>query len=184
MDCENKKISEPAGESVSEKGFSILEVVIAMFIITMGLIGIISLLEQNIQAKYLNKNNLIASMLAQEGIELVRNRRDTNWILGQAYSQGVTGDGTYAIDLKNTVDVDGGIENSAARLKYNTGGYYCAGDWTSPNLACNQGNTPFYRLITVTNNTTYLDVQCTVRYKKGNNNYDYTAHAQLYNWQE
>jgi len=167
----------------SEKGFSILEVVIAIFIITMGLVGVLSLVIQNLQVKYINKNGIIASMLAQEGVELVRSRRDGNWENGLDFKQGIIGDGTYAIDAENIIDVDGGIDNANARLKYNSGGYYCHGAWISEG-ACNQGNSPFFRLITVTDNGVYLDVQARVRFKKGNNSYDYVAETRLYNWLE
>jgi Tfp pilus assembly protein PilV len=167
----------------SGSGFSILEVVIAIFIITMGLVGVLSLVAQNLQVKYVNKNGIIASMLAQEGIELVRNRRDENWHEGLDHKTGIIGDGTYAIDAENIVNVDGEIDNANARLKFNSGGYYCHGSWAAIG-ACDQGNSSFYRLITVTDNGVYIDVQSKVRFKKGTNNYDYTAETRLYDWFE
>ena len=55
-------------------GFSLLEVVVAILIITIGMIGVTSLVIQNIQTQYINKNILIASGLAQEGLEQLRAR--------------------------------------------------------------------------------------------------------------
>ncbi|MFA6171139.1 MAG: hypothetical protein WCW77_05770 [Patescibacteria group bacterium] len=161
-------------------GFSILEVVIAIFIITMGLVGILSLVELNLKANYINKNNLIASMLAQEGLELVRNKRDYNFKNGLAFDANIAA-GTYAIDPENMTAVTGGISDPAARLKYNTAGYFCHGNW-SGGLTCNGANSPFSRLLTITKTGGYLNVRCQVRYSKGNSNYEYAVQNQLYDW--
>lgn len=163
-----------------QSGFSILEVVIAIFIITMGLIGILSLMGQNLQAKYVNKNGLIASMLAQEGLELVRNKRDNNVVNAESFKEGMLS-ATYAIDLENFYTVPS-INSAAAVLKTNTGGFYCNANWPVLNLTCNPDKSSFSRVVTIVDHVHYLDVVCLVRYKKGNNNYDYSARTQIYDW--
>ncbi len=67
-----KKIREKAA-------FTLIEIIVVLFIISMGLVGILSLIVQNIQAQDYNRGNLIAYQLSQEGIELIRRVRDTNW---------------------------------------------------------------------------------------------------------
>ena len=62
------------------KGFTLLELLIAIFIITMGLVGTMSLIQQATVQISISSPKLIASYLAQEGIEIVRNIRDTNWL--------------------------------------------------------------------------------------------------------
>jgi hypothetical protein len=62
-----------------KRGQGILEVVIAMSVIVMGLISIMSLVFFNINVQAYNHNMLVASNLAREGIEVVRNVRDSNW---------------------------------------------------------------------------------------------------------
>lgn len=59
--------------------FTLIEIITVLFVVSLGLIGVLSLIIQNIQAQSLNKNSLMATQLAQEGIELVRKTRDTNW---------------------------------------------------------------------------------------------------------
>jgi len=61
-------------------GFTLLETIIAVFVVTVGLIGIFISI-QNLN-KYISEvsDKLIASYLAQEGLEIIRNIRDTNWI--------------------------------------------------------------------------------------------------------
>lgn len=62
------------------KGFTILEVMGAIFILTIGIGGAFLLVQQSLSAASINKNRLIAAYLAQEGIEIVRNIRDSNWL--------------------------------------------------------------------------------------------------------
>lgn len=64
----------------NNKGFSIIEVIVAVGIITVGIIPIISLFTQNLKSEIDNKNVLIAAYLANESIEIVRQKRDNNWL--------------------------------------------------------------------------------------------------------
>jgi type II secretory pathway pseudopilin PulG len=155
--------------------FSILEVIVAIFIITLGMVGVSSLVVQNIRAQYIDKNVLTASGLAQEGLELVRNVRDLNWLTsGNAWTQNLLD--TYSIDYRGSINqaVDS-INDVGAKLYVNGAGFY---------THAAAGNTPtgFYRLITASNEFGYLDVKCLVRWKQGNKNHDYTAETYLYNW--
>lgn len=155
-----------------KNGFSVLEVMVAVLIIAMGMVGVLSLVLQNIQVQHINKNNLIASQLAQEGLELVRNIRDDNWLDGNDYDLGIIGDGDYAIDYSIGVsDVDG-INNAA--LNINASGFYTHGAGDA---------TPFYRLITVDDSSAeHLKVECKVRWSERNRTHDYTATTLLYDW--
>lgn len=164
----------------SKEGFSILEVVIAIFIIAMGLIGILSLVEQNLQVKYINKNGIIASMLAQEGLELVRNIRDTNWLLGIDWDNGISNGGvkTFRISYtgKSSIADVSGIDDPSAKLFVTPDGYYANVATALP--------TPFSRVIITSDHGDYLDAICLIRFKKGASNYDYIAQTQIYNWKK
>lgn len=61
-------------------GFSILEALLSVFVIMIGMLGVITMLSSSIKGSLDSKNQIIASLLAEEGIELVRNIRDNNWI--------------------------------------------------------------------------------------------------------
>lgn len=158
-------------------GISILEVVVAIMIIAMGLVGVLSLVIQNIKAQYINKNVLIASGLAGEGLELVRNVRDLNWLTVGNWKKDLVGDGTYAIDyggrasINKAVDL---IDEAGARLYVDGNGFYAH---TATAAATN-----FYRLITAVDQGNYLDIKCSVRWKEGTQNHDYTAETYLYDW--
>jgi len=61
-------------------GFTLLEVITAIFILTVGGGAAFNLIQQTLASSSLIKERLIASYLAQEGMELVKNLRDTAWL--------------------------------------------------------------------------------------------------------
>jgi len=71
------------------KGFTLLEVIIAIAILIVGLIGLMVLVSATISASSVSASRLLAANLAQEGIELVRGIRDSNWLQGQAWDTGI-----------------------------------------------------------------------------------------------
>ena len=64
------------------KGFGIIEMIVAMAILSTALIGAVSLASLNMQVQRQAEFKLIAVNLAREGIEVVRNIRDTNRLGG------------------------------------------------------------------------------------------------------
>ncbi len=164
------------------KGFSMLEVIISLGIMTIGMMGIFSLVAQNHLVYNTNKNKFIAISLAQEGIELVRNYRDSNWLEGEAWDNEVKNDGDYIIDaytiLDDTVD---DIDDAELYLDSNNKYVHTA-----------TGNTeiPFKRLIQVSEpNTTAcpvgscVKVRSRVRWGERGTDYDYYIDVFMYEWQ-
>jgi len=64
---------------VNLKAFSIIEVLVGIFIFTLGISSIYSLLVFSLNTNDYNKNLIIASNLSRESLELVRNLRDSNY---------------------------------------------------------------------------------------------------------
>lgn len=62
-----------------KKGFSIGEVILAAFILSFGMVAVLNLFVRGIKELQDERDTVVASMLAQEGVELVRNIRDNNW---------------------------------------------------------------------------------------------------------
>jgi len=65
---------------MQNKGLTLIEAVIALFLITMGMVGFFSLFQKIINYNTVISSRLIAAYLAQEGIEIVRNIRDNYWL--------------------------------------------------------------------------------------------------------
>ena len=178
----------------NKSGFSVIEAVVATYMVSLALVGVLTLVAQNLKVKQINTNMMVASMLAQEGIELVRNIRDTNWLkgvnwkncddLGSGCDIVQSGDGTYAIhylspgggDYPEIFPAVDSITDAGARLNVsNTDFYqYQNGD---PSI--------FSRLVEVQDSAggEYIDVTCTVRWLAGGGQpYGYVAQTRLYNW--
>ncbi len=59
-----------------------MEVIFSVFILSVGLVAVIGLIVSSIKNSMDSRNHIIASQLAQEGVELIRNIRDNNWASG------------------------------------------------------------------------------------------------------
>ena len=80
----------------NKKGFTIIELVISIFILSIAVIGIFNALSIITILTSDSADRLTATYLAQEGMEIARNIRDTNWLsmdtaatnsnVGQVYS--------------------------------------------------------------------------------------------------
>lgn len=179
-----------------EKGFSMVEVMVALVIITVGLLGISSLVIQNIQVESVNKNYVIAAMLAQEGLELTRNIRDKNWVTD--YTEWYWYDNIYRnlTDIEYSIDYTYDIPDftplditsEEARL-YIKDGFYQHNLSSDPNARA----TPFYRIITSTlsdeinpdgnvDEGEHLDITCLVQWENRGKTYKYEAATQFYDW--
>jgi type II secretory pathway pseudopilin PulG len=66
--------------SRNQQGQTLLELLIALFILVLVLTATIALIVNSINAGRESRNRLVAASLAREGVEIVRNIRDSNWI--------------------------------------------------------------------------------------------------------
>ncbi len=84
--------------------FTLMETVVILFVLSVGTLSVISLVRKSFYFQSVKKNLIIASYLSQEGLELMKNIRDTNIILGLDYDNwdGVSsagiGEHTYKVD--------------------------------------------------------------------------------------
>ena len=120
----------------NQKGFSLLEVIVAVFVVAVGLVGILTLANISLKGASTSKMKLIASGLAQEGIEVVRDIRRSNTEWDDWYALISNGDYRIQYDSANLMSF------SETPLKLDAGsGLY---QYSSGN------NSLFYRKITLT----------------------------------
>lgn len=161
--------------------FSLLETIVVLFIISIGLVSILSLTVDSTRAQNLNKNSLVAYNLAAEGLELIKNVRDTNFIQNST-STPISWDryieeGTYRTDWANFQPVS--VSNiSEAKLQLSTGTYtnlywHKAGDQDSI----------FSRLITTKyTSVSSLQVSSLVEWTDQGQTYQVELKSMLYDW--
>lgn len=100
------------------KAFSFIEVIISVFLITVGMMAVVSLISSTLSNSIDSRNQVIASLLAQEGTELVRNIRDSNWEKDVSSFTGIPNGANCAIDydtialscppaVSNALQIDG-----------------------------------------------------------------------------
>lgn len=71
------------------KGQSLVEAVFAIGILLVVLSAILGVTMANIGGSQESEFQIVANNLAREGIEVFRNTRDTNWLLGRTWDEGL-----------------------------------------------------------------------------------------------
>lgn len=79
-----------------QRGQGLLEATIALGIIITGVVAALTLGIANLSAGVTSESRIVAANLAREGVEVVRNIRDTNWTRGNAWDADLA-IGTYTL---------------------------------------------------------------------------------------
>ena len=162
---------------MENKGFSLIEVVTAIFILTVGVGGAFSLIYQTLSAVYLVRSELTASFLAQEGVEIVKNLRDNAWL----YSRAATSTSwlAYLSEAGGDYEVDYSTQtlsraDNSTYMKVDSNGFfnYSSGDQTN-----------FTRSVSLTNvSTTTVKVVVTVGWQTGGRDHSLEIVENITNW--
>jgi Tfp pilus assembly protein PilV len=81
------KFTPPWRGKHKNKGFTLVETLVAVSIFSMSILGLLSILASGISNTNYAKKKIMAGYLAQEGIEYVRNMRDTSVLYNVSGSQ-------------------------------------------------------------------------------------------------
>jgi prepilin-type N-terminal cleavage/methylation domain-containing protein len=159
-------------------GFTLIEIIAVLFVVAIGLTGVLALIQQNVRVQGLNEERIISNQLAQEGIELARRIRDENWINSRAWDDGLAA-GTYIIDYDDSA-LSSVASMSNARLQVKDDGDFLNFYLHDPL----EPDSLFSRLITISDvASSSLRLQSTVEWQGGGSNvYTHTAEAILYDW--
>lgn len=110
------KVRRPLLINKSGAGFTLIEIIVAIFVITVGAGGAFNLIQKTISFTSISSSQLTAAYLTQEGIETVRNTRDSNWLARADWDQGLSSTDwqdvvmngeTSIFDRKITITVQG-----------------------------------------------------------------------------
>ena len=162
-------------QKIENKGFTLMEVIISMGVITTALVVCIALITFSIGAVRTNKSKLIAINLAEEGLEIVRNIRDSNW-LAYKRTADTWRDGLDEGDWQVQYDDSELLSSNDDNLLIDDDGFYqyATGSYT-----------PFKRTITITHiDDNQIKVETEIDWQERGRNYTYKVEDRLYNWLE
>lgn len=168
----------------AKSGFSLIEIMTVLFVIALGLVGVLSLMVQNIHSQNVNKGALIAYQLSQEGIELVRRTRDSNWA-ARAVEPARRWDrdlnpGHYIMDYRDSAPRVVGMSNQVYLKQDSSGFYYNPNGSNDPNP-----DSLFARYIDImpnASNSNAIFVRSTVVWSDHGKSYSYYLETTLYDW--
>ena len=161
-----------------KRGFTMIEVIIAISVIIVGVTAAFSLINKGLSLTIDFSDKLTAVYLAQEGIEIVRNIRDTNWTKNPPVDWNVgLGAGDWKADYNDNI-----LATYGETFLNFDGNFYSYDSGT---------RTKFRRKINVSSLTTeyagvapgYLLVTVTVEWLTGGNDTkSFTVADRLYGW--
>lgn len=168
------------------KGFTIIESLVAITILILAITGALSAMQIGISSYIFSKNEISAFYLAQEGFEQIRNLRDENSLKGQSWLTAISasvGDPCYfgnvcIVDtVANTLTRCSGGAGSCPVLRQNASTGFFGYDASWP-------TTVFRREIVLTSiNANEVSILVTVDWSKGVVNRQFRARENIFNWQ-
>lgn len=162
------------------KGFTMIEMIITIAVLSAGIIGSYNAFYSIMNLADTMSYRLTAAYLGQEGLEIIRNIRDNNFIDTVSWSSGLTlcGGGCQA-DYKTGTTTESAQNqlqaySSSNFLKINSDGFY------SYDLG---SDTKFKRRITITNvSADTLEVLSEVFWNYNGTDYSTSTKEYLYDW--
>jgi prepilin-type N-terminal cleavage/methylation domain-containing protein len=171
---------------ITSKGFTIIELMVAIVILSFGIMGAYGAFLPFINATYNISHKFTAVYLAQEGLEIVRNIRDTNFIKSAGSRSANWSDGLLECELGCQLDYKTGTLTEALPnklkaydpsefLKINEDGFYGYDSGVS---------TKFKRKVTIDNQlgADVLKVSVVVTWDYNNKPFSFETVGYLYNW--
>lgn len=154
----------------SNKGFTLIETLVALVILTMAVIPLLTLAESASQLSADIRNDMVAAGLAQEGVEIIHAIRDTNWFSSQAFDNGLAA-GSYQLEWNSVPPL---TPATGDPLNLNNGVYTYSGGTA----------TIFTRTVTLTNvSANEIKVVSTVTWpSRGNSTKTISVEDHLFNW--
>jgi type II secretory pathway pseudopilin PulG len=165
------------------RAFTLIETLVAVFILTIGVLGAFALINQTLNIAPQASYQLTASYLAQEGLELVRNIRDNNWLewrqdTGILWDRGLTNCATGCqIDYLS----EGLVPYTDSFLLFHSPDF---SDMSFGYQYLSGSASVYKRKITITAGTDKLLVSSRVSWQEKGRAHQVTAQTELYDWRK
>jgi type II secretory pathway pseudopilin PulG len=153
---------------MTKKGQLLIESLVAISVLIIGFLGIFGLLSRSLSLNNVISSQYIASNLAAEGIEVVKNLIDANFIQNLPWNSGIT-DGSYGVSFNSTSLND--LQDQFLNLTPNNLYSYEAGQ-----------PTPYKRDIVIVNKGDEIQVNSIVTWQIRGGSYSITLEDHFFNW--
>lgn len=164
---------------MNNRGQTIVEVLIVSLIITVGLVGALGVFSQFYSLHQLRSEQITATYLAAEGIELVKNLIDTNYIKSASWNSDLSGcdASDCSIDYNDSSLKSGGDQ----QLYMDTSDLSTSGLYSHD---ISSKSSPYTRTIKITSklNGEAMEVVSTVNWQIRGKNYDVELKTYFYDW--
>lgn len=150
-----------------------MEIVISIGIISFAFVGVMAVFASNIRAEMLSRDRITAAYLAQEGVEIVKQRRDTNWFSDDdKWDDGIDPGNKQTLILNNTGDLSSGwklvnANDDNEQIFLMKGNTYVQAD--GDHRPSSWESTKFRRVISITKAKDRIKVAATVYYGEDKN---------------
>ncbi|MFH1423494.1 MAG: prepilin-type N-terminal cleavage/methylation domain-containing protein [Candidatus Nealsonbacteria bacterium] len=158
---------------MKKRGFTLIETVVAIFLLTVGTVGSFSLMQKVTSFASISSSQFVASYLAQEGIEIIRNIRDINYLQKIAWDSDIAAGTSYRLDYRSLKFPDTDNIICGDYLKHDGNFYICSTDSAGK----------FQREITIGKPVlNKMVVSVEVSWSERGNRHQVLAQTELYNW--
>lgn len=169
-------------KSRNSGGFTLVETLVAIAIFTVSIVALMSVLGSGISNTNYAKQKIIASYLAQEGIEYMRNMRDANVLYGGGNGWNNFKSGLAPCNVGNGCSFDTVFPHDVSicnnpnecKLYINNGSY-------NTTTGTDSG---FVRKIWATSSADEVIIYSKVEWTQGSGNYNITFSEYLFDWIE
>lgn len=176
--------------TMEPRGFTLVETLVAITVVVMAIVGPLYIVQQSLNVSRSARDQLVASSLAQEGVEFVRGARDSNYIRNLATpgsrtwlasfdgTAGGTASSANCITADCVIDATQGTVSRTITPLYlsSTGLYNQAGSGTQTAF------TRTIRLTAVSGSATEMTLTVTVTWTTKGVPYTMTLTERLHNW--
>lgn len=172
------------------RAFTLVETLIAIAVLAVALIGPFVAVQNALTASYIARDQLIASSLAQEGMEYIRSVRDNNYLNGRVWMDELSSYACYGVTPTSYCTVDptqGDVHSASTAMTAYSSLNNVPKLYLSSNSLYNQQNsgtaTRFTRTVQMrTISDTEVEVTVTVSWTTSRQSYSATVVDNLQNW--
>jgi len=165
---------------MNKKAFTILELLGAILVISIGVLTAYGVVQRIITYTIDSSDRITAAYLAKEGVELVRNIRDKNWVVNLDWNLGLSS-GNYEIDYN-----DLGLTACAGACAFNNLRFLRKSTFSAYDYSYNYTsgtNSKFKRKISITpDGTNKIKIIVDVFWSKRGQTHSISVQENIYDW--